>query len=253
MTGQAPTNYLCFTYDPRKAKDLGTAFSDKLLTGLTRIGRVHYAIRWDDKTSSFQLDRERCFRALENFARSGQPFRVLGFPALIWDVLGEYAATRGRSFSFGEQSYVITGGGWKGQADREIPKAEFRTRVAQWLGIPPINIRDLYGMVEHGVPYCECEHFAMHVPIYSRVVVRDAVTLDILPPGGVGLFHMYTPYLNSFPALSLLTSDLGYLSHECGCGRNAPKLEIVGRGGVTKHKGCAIAALDVLGSAGLAS
>lgn len=240
MTDRVSTNYLCFTYDPRVAKDLGTAFSDKLLTGLTKVGRVHYAIRWNG--SEFALDRPAVWRALERFSRDGRPLRVLGFPALLWDLMHE----RPRRFAFGEGSYVITGGGWKGMADKEIPKPLFREKVADWLGIPVANVRDLYGMVEHGVPYCECEHGNMHVPIYSRVVVRDPVTLKAKDWGEPGLFHMYTPYLSSFPAPSLLTSDVGRLLPDCPCGRSAPRLEVLGRGGVTKHKGCAITALEVL-------
>jgi phenylacetate-coenzyme A ligase PaaK-like adenylate-forming protein len=243
---ETATNYLAFTYDPRVAKDLGTAFSDKLLTGLTKVGLVHYAIVFDRKRQAFELDRARCWKALERFAREDRPLRILGFPALIWEVLEEYCEREGRRFRFGPSSYLITGGGWKNKADQEIPKQHFREKVGEWLGIPPSNVRDLYGMVEHGVPYCECEHGEMHVPIYSRVAVRDPATLRILDWGETGVFHMLTPYLNSFPALSLLTSDVGRLHPTCRCGRNAPRLEIVGRGGVTRQKGCAIAALDVL-------
>ncbi|MBM3460844.1 MAG: AMP-binding protein [Armatimonadetes bacterium] len=238
------TNYLAFTYDPRVAKDLGTAFSDKLLTGLTRVGKVHYAIRWID--GEFKLDRAAVWRALERFAREKEPLRVLGFPALIWEVFEEFRLERGRTFDFGPRSYVITGGGWKNKADKEIPKSAFRAGVATFLGMPASNVRDLYGMVEHGVPYCECEHNFMHVPIYSRVVARDPGTLRILPPGEAGVLHMLTPYLNSFPALSLLTSDVGRLHADCPCGRRAPRLELLGRGGITRQRGCAIAALDVL-------
>lgn len=244
---ETPTNYLAFTYDPRVAKDLGTAFSDKLLTGLTKVGSVHYAILWDKAMGAFELDRQRCLKALERFAASDRPVRLLGFPALIHDVLDEFCEVQGRRFNFGPNSWVITGGGWKNKADQEIPKQQFREKVGEWLGIPPSNVRDLYGMVEHGVPYCECEYGEMHVPIYSRVAVRDPATLQILGDGEPGLFHMLTPYLNSFPALSLLTSDVGKLHPSCRCGRNAPRLEVIGRGGVTRHKGCAIAALDVLG------
>jgi phenylacetate-coenzyme A ligase PaaK-like adenylate-forming protein len=101
-------------------------------------------------------------------------------------------------------------------------------------------------MVEHGVPYCECEHGNMHVPLYSRVYVRDPGTLEILPHGETGIFHLLTPYLNSFPAPSLLTTDLGRLVERCPCGRNSPYLQIIGRGGVKKHQGCALAALKFL-------
>ncbi len=245
MTSREVTNYLCFTYDPHIAKDLGTAFSDELLTQLTRVGRVHYAIR-PDADGEWQLDAEACYRALEEFEREGSAFRILGFPAHTWEVLQGYVRKYKRTFHFPPRSFVLTGGGWKTLGDKEIPKELFRREVARILGIPVTHIRDLYGMVEHGVPYIECEAGRMHVPVTSRVAVRDPGTMQIMPHGSTGIFHFLTPYLSSFPALSLLTTDVGHLEYGCPCGRRAPVIVLEGRGGVTRHKGCAIAALDTL-------
>jgi len=246
MVNSRKTNYLCFTYDPEVAKDVGTAFSDKLLTGLTRVNHVCYAIVWDEEKKDWHLDVDRVARALERFEQSGRPFRLLGFPAHTWSVLGEIVERRGgKNFAFGPHSYVITGGGWKNFDSQEIDKRVFREQVGRWLGIPTRQVRDLYGMVEHGVPYCECERFNMHVPIYSRIVVRDPLTLEVLAPGEPGLLQFLTPYHHSFPAVSLLTTDRGVLYPECRCGRKTPVLKLLGRAGVTKHKGCAIAALKV--------
>lgn len=245
MTSREATNYLCFTYDPRIAKDLGTAFSDELLTRLTKVRQVHYAIR-PDANGEWFLDQEACFQALEAFERDGSAFRILGFPAHTLQVLRAYVENRGRTLHFNNRSFILTGGGWKTLKDQEIPKADFRREVAGILGIPPQNIRDLYGMVEHGVPYIECECGNMHVPIHSRVVARDPGDLRILPEGETGILHFLTPYLSSFPALSLLTTDVGHVQTGCPCGRTSPVVFLEGRGGVTRHKGCAIAALDIL-------
>ncbi|MCA9795689.1 MAG: acyl-protein synthetase [Candidatus Eremiobacteraeota bacterium] len=246
MVNRRRTNYLCFTYDPEVAQDLGTAFSDKLLTNLTRVAETFYCIRWDGQ--DWFVDRQGVLAKLERFQASGRPLRVLGFPAHAWDVLGKLVERRGRPFVFGPLSYVITGGGWKTLAGHEIPKPEFRARLGEWLGIPPANVRDLYGMVEHGVPYCECEFGRMHVPRYSRVFVREPESLRVLDWGETGILHFLTPYLHSFPAISLLTTDVGHLEPDCPCGRRSPVLVLQGRGGVTKHKGCAMAALEVLKS-----
>jgi phenylacetate-coenzyme A ligase PaaK-like adenylate-forming protein len=245
MVDNEPTNYVCFTYDPKVASDVGTAWSDKLLTSLTGRGKIFYALRWVDSVKNFQFDEDGCHKALDRFQREGRPVRLLGFPAIIWEMLSD----RRRTYQMHPNSYVIIGGGWKTKADREIPKQRFRDEVGRWLGIEPTRVRDLYGMVEHGVPYCECEHGHMHVPIYSRVVARDPATLQALPEGETGLLHMYTPYLNSFPALSLLTSDRGSLDHACPCGRPAPRLHLLGRAGTTRQRSCAVAALDVIGAA----
>jgi hypothetical protein len=240
MVSRRRTNYLCFTYDPRVARDLGTAFSDELLTHLTRVGEVVYAIR-PAPLGDWYLDRQACLEALERFSRQRRPVRLLGFPAHLWEVLAEAP-----SYHFGPHSYVLTGGGWKGLGEREIPRELFRREVAARLGIPPANVRDLYGMVEHGVPYTECQEGRKHVPRYSRVYVRDPGTLELLGYGQKGIFQFLTPYLHSFPALSLLTTDIGSLEPHCPCGRRSPVVVLEGRGGITRHRGCAIAALDLL-------
>ncbi len=245
MQDEVRTNYLCFTYDPERAGDVGTAYSDKLLTSLTKVQDVFYAIEWDTEKNDWHLNSQRVEEALDKFEASGRPFRLLGFPAHTWDVLNEIVARRGRPYRFGPRSYVITGGGWKGYDGRAIPKPEFREGVARALGVPKVNVRDLYGMVEHGVPYCECENHAMHIPRYSRVFARDPITLERLPHGQSGLLQFITPYHHSYPAISLLTTDYGHTLEKCRCGRSSPVLVLEGRAGLTKHKGCAINALKV--------
>lgn len=245
MRDDRRTNYLCFTYDPEVAKDVGTAYSDKLLTSLTKVQDVFYAIEWNQEKNDWHLDSHRVEQALDRFEASGKPFRLLGFPAHTWEVLNEIVARRGKPYRFGPLSYVITGGGWKGFDGRAISPPEFREGISTALGIPRANTRDLYGMVEHGVPYCECEKHRMHVPRYSRVYARDPVTLEVLPPGRSGLLHFVTSYHHSYPAVSLLTTDYGHVLERCPCGRPSPVLVLEGRAGLTKHKGCAINALKV--------
>lgn len=247
MVNEVKTNYLCFTYDPAVAKDVGTAFSDQLLTGLTGVNHVCYAIHWDQHKNDWHLDVDRVARHLERYEAGGRPFRVLGFPAHTWKVLSEIVEKRGRPFRFGPRSFVITGGGWKNFDDSRIDPRVFREQVGRWLGIPAHNVRDLYGMVEHGVPYCECEKWRMHVPAYSRVYTRDPLSLELLPEGRAGLLQFVTPYHHSYPAISLLTTDRGTVYEQCPCGRHSQVLKLLGRAGVKKHQGCAIAALRVGG------
>jgi len=239
-------NYLCFTYDPEHAKELGTAFSDQLLTGLTKVKQSFFALQFDPGQNDFYLDKEGVLNALKEFSRSSLPLRILGFPSFLYQVLGEIYQKQGKPFNFGKRSFIITGGGWKTLADREIPKAEFREKIAFWLGIPKENVRDLYGLVEHGIPYCECEAGHFHVPVYSRVFARDPGTLRLLPTGEFGILQLVTPYLNSVPALSLLTTDWGRVLYDCPCGRKAPVLDLRGRAGVVKPPTCALAALEFL-------
>ncbi len=242
-------NYLCFSYDPAKAAEVGTSFTDDLLTSFTRRHDVFFTLRWDDKLGEFAFDREGSLERLEQYERQGLPTRLLGFPAFIHDLLEEGVARRGKSFALPPGSWVLTGGGWKGRADEAISKRGFAAQVAGWLGIPQANVRDLYGMVEHGIPYVDCARQNLHVPLYAHVTARSPATMEASGEGEPGLLEFRTPYLTSYPSYSLLTTDLGRLHAGCECGVAGPVVELLGRGGVKKHKGCALTAAELyLGS-----
>jgi len=235
-------NYLCFTYDPYVAKELGTAFSDKLLTGLTPIAEEYYALKFNKKNKEFEFDEEECVKVLEKYERSGLPLRILGFPAYIWKVL----SSKDKNYKFPLESAIITGGGWKLHTGEEVEKATFKSMIAKKLGISPDNIRDTYGMVEHGIPYLDCEYNNFHVPVYSRIIVRDPLSLKVLEENKPGIMQLITPYMHSFPGISLLSTDKAYLHTGCPCGRKTPYFSLLGRGGIKKHKGCAINAAELL-------
>ncbi len=238
-------NYLCFTYDPRVAKNVGTAFSDKILTGLTKRRQVFYAIRWNTAAGDFAFDLAATVAQVRRFARRPEPLRILGFPAHLWQVC-DVLEQAGERLALGPRSFIITGGGWKVHQDREVTKEVFRERVCRVLGLPEANLRDTYGMVEHGIPYVDCEKGRLHVPIFARVRAVDPETLAPLPAGSRGLLHLMTPYLSSYPSISLLSTDLAVVEPGCPCGRPGDTLRILGRAGLAKHKGCAITALELL-------
>lgn len=240
------TDYLCFTYDPAVAKNVGTAFSDESITGLTLRGEVFYALRWSREKKDFYFDTEGAVAALERFERSGRPARLVGFPAHAMAVCEEFARRHGRPARLHPASRVITGGGWKDKQDRAVDKGEMRARLAGALGLPASHVRDLFGMVEHGVPYVDCRLGNFHIPVYSRVIARHPATLAPLPHGETGLLQFIAPYLTSYPSISLLSSDRGRVERGCPCGLGGEVLHIAGRAGVTKMKGCAVSASSTL-------
>lgn len=234
-------NYLCFTYDPKVANDLGTAFTDELLTNYTLKREVYYAFQWNDEKQDFVFDRPGTAAKLKEFASSGHPTRILGFPAFLNQIIDEFALR----LSLGPDSWVQTGGGWKGLADQEIPKQDFRKKVAERLGLPITHVRDMFGMVEHGIPYLDCEAGELHIPYYSRVFIRDPHSLEVLPEGQTGLVQFLCSYNFSYPAFNFIGTDYGRIE-QCSCPRGGAILKFTGRAGVSKHKGCAIKALDLM-------
>jgi phenylacetate-coenzyme A ligase PaaK-like adenylate-forming protein len=241
MASASKYNYLCFTYDPAIANDLGTAFTDELLTNFTGKNEVYYAIQWSVERQEFILNEEGVVETLRRFAASEYSTRILGFPALLYEVIEKHNI----QLNLGAESWLQTGGGWKGKADKEIPKHKFRKFIFERLGIPEKNQRDLFGMVEHGIPYVDCERGYLHIPNYARVYVRSPHNLELRPKGERGLLHFLCSYNFSYPAPSLLTTDYGRIG-SCDCQIGGDILILEGRAGVTKHKGCALKALELL-------
>jgi hypothetical protein len=234
-------NYLCFTYDPAIANDLGTAFTDELLTNFTGKNEVYYAIQWNQARNDFELNENGVLEAFKRFSAADIPTRVLGFPAMIFEIIEKHNL----KIDLGKDSWLQTGGGWKGKADKEISKLDFRKLIQDRLGISVENQRDLFGMVEHGIPYVDCAQGNLHIPNYARVFTRSPKDLSLLPKGEKGLLHFLCSYNFSYPAPSLLTTDYGRVG-KCSCGMSGDILILEGRAGVSKHKGCALKALEML-------
>jgi phenylacetate-coenzyme A ligase PaaK-like adenylate-forming protein len=241
---ETPANYLLFAHEPAHAGTRGTAYTDHYLTKFAPLREGYFALRWSEAKQDWEFRVEEANAQLEAFAESGAPLRVLGFPAFLHRLI-QFRAGR-PPLAFGPRSYVLTGGGWKTSEQEAIPKEAFIAEVSAALGIPPENFRDGYGLVEHGVPYLECRHHRFHVPHFARALARHPGTLAPLREGEAGFLNLVTPYMLSMPSVSLLTSDLAAVRHGCPCGSNTATIELQGRLGTRKNKGCAITAAELL-------
>ena len=116
------------------------------------------------------------------------------------------------------------------------------------LGIPNHRLRDGFGSVEHCIPYIECREHRFHVPIYSKVLIRDLKTLENVGYGNPGFLQFISPYITSAPANAVTMGDLAILNmgDTCGCGLKTDWFEVLGRAGISKNKSCAIAAAELL-------
>lgn len=244
MVSDLPTNYLNFIYDPDEAKDLGIAFSVKNEQRFAPVKRSFFTVR-KNLVGQWQFDKEKTLRVLREYARESSPVRILGIPSFIFELV--LALQSEGPILLPAGSLMLTGGGWKAAEDKSVTREAFRALVDKYLGISEDNIRDGYGMAEHSAPYMECRRHRFHIPVYNRILVRDPVTLAPLPAGKTGLLEFITPFNAMMPNLAILSTDLGYLDPvACECGANAPTFTLVGRGGLVKHKGCAITAGEIV-------
>ncbi len=247
----APCNYLMFTYDIERAPNLGTAWTDVEIANMTASNERVFLIRSNTPEGELSFDLEFAIATYERFVKTGLPLRILGFPAFIYQTFAEINRRQLAKLPAvaAENSWVLTGGGWKNHQGQIIPKRQFSSYIETTTGIPSCNVRDLFGMAEHGVGYVDCEKGRLHVPVYAHAVTRDPMTLKIQPPGIPGMLQLFTPLLKSYPSLSLLTTDEVILDDSpCACGRPGMGLEHTGRLGLKHYEGCAIRALEYLRS-----
>jgi hypothetical protein len=101
-------------------------------------------------------------------------------------------------------------------------------------------------MAEHGVPYGACSQGHHHVPACSRLAVVDPLTLKPLGLGREGLLLLLSPWNSALPNQAILSTDVAVLEENCPCGLAGTYIASVRRGGTHKHKGCAIAAQEIL-------
>lgn len=249
LLSPVPCHYLILGYQPHRGND--TAFS-KTGYGFTffapALSRT-YALVW--REGSYQLDLDGLRRRLLRCARGPFPVRTIGFPAYTRLLLSQMEK-EGIRLKMPKGSKITMGGGWKQFEGQQVEKAELYRLAESVLGIEEENCVEFFGAVEHPILYTTCRHHHFHVPVYSRIVIRNPDTLEPVPNGTPGLVNLMTPMARSVPILSVMTDDLGFL-HDggtCGCGIESPWLELLGRVGAKGLVTCAAGAADFLKGGG---
>ncbi len=244
LKSEKKVNYLIFAYSPKVSEGKGAAYAHQMYSTFAPANKKEFAIDADENGKAF-FSEDLCVKRFKEYKEDDIPLRIVGFPAFIYDTL-LYMKEQNIHFNFPKDSLIIIAGGWKTAQDKFIPFDEFASLTQTYLGIGEGRIRDVYGFVEHGVPYITCEHHHFHVPIYSRAFARKPGTMEVLPEGEKGLLQVISPYNDSQPALSILSTDYAIIRSGCACGRNGQYIELKGRAGLKKHEGCAITATELL-------
>ena len=146
------------------------------------------------------------------------------------------------------ESLVFLAGGWKGNAKQEVTKTVLYRFIRDMLGIPDERIRSSFGSVEHSVPYIECAEHNLHIPIWSKVYIRDFKTLAVVGYDRPGFLQFVSPYITSVPAQGVMMGDMALLrpAASCSCGLKNDYFEILGRAGTSSNRSCAAAAAELM-------
>jgi phenylacetate-coenzyme A ligase PaaK-like adenylate-forming protein len=191
------------------------------------------------------VDKFGILSALKRFEKQHLPVRLVGFPSYLYFLL-KALKQEGISLSLNKNSLVLLGGGWKQFDDQTIGKQELYALAEETLGIKSANCRDFYSALEHSIAYAECNRHHFHVPIWSRVIIRDIKTLEPVGYDTPGFLSFVTPLVLSAPLISVTMGDIAVLRQGCGCGIKSPYFEVLGRAG--KSRNCAVAASEWMGA-----
>ncbi len=245
LLSPVPCHYVVFGYQPHRSNRTAvskTAFGATLFTpALSRT----YALRFSN--GAYTADLENVLNAVVKHSHSRFPTRFMGFPSYTYFLM-KTMEERGIRVKLPKGSRILLGGGWKQFYTEEVDKPQFYALAERVLGVTDTDIVEFYGAVEHPILYCDCKNHHFHVPIYSRVLIRDPKTLEPVPNGVPGLVNLLSPLVQATPILSVMTDDLGVLHDggECGCGLDSPYLEILGRVGLRDIRTCAAGAEALL-------
>lgn len=239
------TNYIILGYQPDKSNQTAMAKALRGVTLLAPARKKEYALKFSD--GEYQINTEGLLKAIKKFAEQKHPVRIIGFPAYFKMFVDELDQ-RNIRFKLPKNSKILLGGGWKTFFSEEISKEELFQRANYALGICRQNFKDHFSTAEHPINYLSCENNHFHIPIFSRVIIRDVKTLEPVANGKPGLLNLLTPLLSSAPFGSIMTDDIAVIknSGECGCGIDSPYFELIGRVGLASIKTCTQAASEYL-------
>ena len=246
-------DYLIFGFEPRpnagREAQRGASYGLDYICSFAPVRSVTYALRATG-AGDHEPDLFGCVDALLRAADAGTPARLFGFPAYLVSTLDLLERLGQSPLKLAPGSLVLLGGGWKGDEDRRVDKDVLYRRIEDELGVPPDRIRDIWGSVEHPLPYYECPDHRFHVPTWARLLVRDVRTLDVVPDGEPGFLQLVSPYVTSAPAHSMLMPDLvsRHPAGTCGCDLPTPWFTVHGRAGTSRNRNCAVAASELLGA-----
>ncbi|MGN0431307.1 MAG: acyl-protein synthetase [Lachnospiraceae bacterium] len=241
-------HYIILGYEHRKAFDRSHKEDEKAVaktayafTFLAPAKSRIYALQY--KNGEYSLELEAVKAALIKYSKQKTPVRIMGFPFHAYWLLTRMKE-EGITCHLPKGSVIAFGGGWKQYDTQRADKETMYRLVQEVLGISEENCWEFFGAVEHPILYCTCANHHFHVPVYSRVLIRDVDSFEPVSMGTPGLVNLLTPMIKSAPVHSIMTDDLGVLHEgkECGCGIKTPYLEILGRVGMEDITTCAAGA-----------
>lgn len=211
-----------------------------MLGFMTFASAFHHLLMIDDR-NAVTLDETALSKAQERLATNGNPVTIIGFTFLLYTALIEPLDKAGRILRLPPGSTILHIGGWKKLEDRKADRLQLALAASRVFDIAPEQVVDCYGFTEQmGTIHLECSAGRKHAPAFADVIVRDPLTMAVLPDGEIGAGQFLSLVPGSYPGNSILTDDLVRVigRDDCICGRKGTTFEVLGRHKSAEVRGC---------------
>ena len=155
---------------------------------------------------------------------------IVGPPFLVHKLV-QYLKKHDIRLKLDRETIIINLGGWKRFTGEAIPREVYNRECAEYLGVHPDQIRDMYGLIEGNMVAIECSHHWKHVPPWVHFSVRELNDYrEEVHDRRRGVLAIIDPTCLAYPAY-ILTEDMVQLDEtaSCPCGRNGQRVNIIGR------------------------
>ena len=142
-----------------------------------------------------------------------QPIVIIGYTYIIYDHLIRNKEIKLQNSLCNKNTKLVHFGGWKKLHNNKITKQEFNNQAITKFKIDANNIMDIYGFSEQlGSIYVSNGNGGCKVSNYSHILIRDPKTLKVVEDGQVGFMQFLSILPLSYPGISILNDDIGYIS-----------------------------------------
>jgi len=186
------------------------------------------------------LDEIKLDELLTQAEQEGEAVIIFGFTYILYANVVRPLLKKDRKYNL-DGSKVLHIGGWKKLESEKVTAEKLVDDCVAAFGVQKGDVVDFYGFTEQaGMIYPTCEESVRHMPVWGELLVRDPMTLKVLPQGKEGLLQFITPIQTSYPGHSVLTEDVGYIASvdDCPCGRKGTAFKVIGRAKDAEIRGC---------------
>jgi hypothetical protein len=241
FVGSKRRPFLVFDVDPKVASPGVIGARMAATMGFLNFAKSPIYLLKEAVSGGLELDREAFKSAISQVSENDIAPIIFGFTYVFYEAVLEQFEP-GDLDILGSGALLLHIGGWKKLESRRISKQDFNIKTHKLLGIISSNIIDVYGFTEQmGIIYPSVSLSDKTVPVFAEVLVRDPVTMEVLPQGQEGVLQFVSPMPFSYPGLSVMTDDLGVITGYNNDPQQGPcgtRFKITGRSKNAEVRGC---------------